>query len=69
MNPYIDEDLATLAEHARRFASGRVAPGFLERDDTRVLDRTPKASGSSGAMKPSCQKPSAARGWAVWRPA
>jgi cyclohexanecarboxyl-CoA dehydrogenase len=39
MNPYIDEDLATLAEHARRFASGRVAPGFLERDDTRVLDR------------------------------
>ena len=23
MNPYIDEDLATLAEHARRFASGR----------------------------------------------
>ncbi|HPU54112.1 MAG TPA: cyclohexanecarboxyl-CoA dehydrogenase [Burkholderiaceae bacterium] len=40
MNPYIDEDLATLAEHARRFASGRVAPGFLERDDTRVLDRT-----------------------------
>ncbi|MFT3720477.1 cyclohexanecarboxyl-CoA dehydrogenase [Pseudorhodoferax sp.] len=40
MNPYIDEDLAALAEHARRFAEGRVAPGFLARDDTRVLDRT-----------------------------
>ncbi|MEG1455284.1 MAG: acyl-CoA dehydrogenase family protein, partial [Comamonas sp.] len=39
MNPYIDEDLRTLAEHARRFATGRVAPGFLERDQTRVLDR------------------------------
>ena len=39
MNPYIDEDLAALAEHARRFATGRVAPGFLERDQTRVLDR------------------------------
>ncbi len=40
MNPYIDEDLAALAEHARRFADGRIAPGFLERDQTRVLDRT-----------------------------
>ena len=39
MNPYIDDDLATLAEHVRRFATGRVAPGFLERDKTRVLDR------------------------------
>ena len=39
MNPYIDDDLATLGEHARRFALGRVAPGFLERDKTRVLDR------------------------------
>ena len=39
MNPYIDEDLATLGEHARRFAQGRVAPGFQERDQTRVLDR------------------------------
>ncbi len=39
MNPYIDDDLQTLAEHARRFAEGRVAPGFQERDHTRVLDR------------------------------
>lgn len=39
MNPYIDEDLAMLAEQARRFATERVAPGFLERDQIRVLDR------------------------------
>lgn len=39
-SPYIDEDLQAIAEHARRFAEQRVAPGFLERDDTRVLDRT-----------------------------
>lgn len=39
MNPYIDEDLVALGEHARRFAQGRVAPGFMERDQTRVLDR------------------------------
>ena len=39
MNPYFDEDLMALGEHARRFAKGRVAPGFLERDKTRVLDR------------------------------
>ena len=38
-NPYIDEDLQTLAEHARRFAEGRVAPGFLERDKSRLFDR------------------------------
>jgi cyclohexanecarboxyl-CoA dehydrogenase len=40
MNPYIDEDLQTLGEHVRRFATERVAPGFLERDQTRVLERT-----------------------------
>lgn len=39
MNPYLDDDLMALAGHARRFATERVAPGFLERDDTRVLDR------------------------------
>ena len=38
-NPYIDEDLQALAEHARRFAQEKVAPGFLERDKTRVFDR------------------------------
>ena len=39
MNPYLDEDLVTLGDHARRFASERIAPGFQERDQTRVLDR------------------------------
>ncbi|MBP0618999.1 cyclohexanecarboxyl-CoA dehydrogenase [Cupriavidus consociatus] len=39
MNPYLDEDLSALAEHARRFADARVAPGYLERDRSRVLDR------------------------------
>ena len=38
-NPYIDDDLQALAETARRFAQERVAPGFQERDQTRVLDR------------------------------
>jgi len=39
MNPYIDEDLAALSEQARRFAADKVAPGYLERDKIRVLDR------------------------------
>ena len=38
-NPYIDDDLVELKGHVRRFASDRIAPGFLERDQTRVLDR------------------------------
>jgi len=40
LNPYLDDDLMALGEHARRFARDVVAPGFLERDTTRVLDRT-----------------------------
>ena len=40
MNPYLDDDLVALGEHARRFATERVAPGYLARDTTRVLDRT-----------------------------
>lgn len=39
MNPYLDEELSALAEHTRRFATDRIAPGFLERDTTCVLDR------------------------------
>lgn len=53
MNPYIDEDLQVLAEHARRFATDRVAPGFLERDQTRVLDRTlMREMGAMGFIAP-----------------
>ncbi len=39
MNPYLDDDLTVLGEHVRRFATQRIAPGFQERDRTRVLDR------------------------------
>lgn len=38
-NPYITEDLQALADTVRRFAQERVAPGFLERDRSRTLDR------------------------------
>ena len=48
MNPYLDEDLITLGDHARRFATDRIAPGFLERDKTRELERRLQ-SGGSGA--------------------
>ena len=52
-NPYIDEDLQAIAEHARRFATQQVAPGFLERDRTRVLDRgLMRAMGELGFIAP-----------------
>ena len=39
MNPYLDEDLMAVSQYARQFAQDIIAPGFLERDKTRVLDR------------------------------
>ena len=39
MNPYFDEDLMAVSQYARQFARDIIAPGFLERDKTRVLDR------------------------------
>ena len=39
LNPYLDDDLVALADQVRRFATDRIAPGFQERDRTRVLDR------------------------------
>lgn len=39
MNPYLDDDLISLAGHARRYAADRIAPGFQARDKTRLLDR------------------------------
>ena len=39
MNPYLNQDLVSLADQVRRFATDRIAPGFQERDRTRVLDR------------------------------
>ena len=38
-NPYINDDLQALAETVKRFAEERVAPGFIERDSSRELDR------------------------------
>lgn len=65
-NAYVDGELLELAEMARRFAQERVAPGFVDRDTNRVLDRAiseemgslgliapelPVASGGQGATK------------------
>ncbi len=53
MNPYFDDELRALAEHARRFATERIAPGFQERDRTRVLDRElMRAMGELGFIAP-----------------
>ena len=53
MNPYLDDDLQALAEQARRFATDRIAPGFQERDRTRVLDRAlMKEMGAMGFIAP-----------------
>ncbi len=53
MNPYIDDSLALLAEQAGRFAKEQVAPGFLERDKTRVLDRgLMRSMGEMGFIAP-----------------
>jgi cyclohexanecarboxyl-CoA dehydrogenase len=53
MNPYLDDELVAIADQARRFAGARVAPGFQERDRTRVLDRgLMRAMGELGFIAP-----------------
>jgi cyclohexanecarboxyl-CoA dehydrogenase len=53
MNPYLDDALNTLADQTRRFATDRVAPGFLERDRTRTLDRAlMREMGQMGLIAP-----------------
>ena len=53
MNPYLDDDLNALSDQVRRFASDRIAPGFQERDRTRVLDRAiMKEMGTMGFIAP-----------------
>jgi cyclohexanecarboxyl-CoA dehydrogenase len=53
VNPYLDEDLVALGEQARRFATEQIAPGFAERDRTRVLDRRlMRAMGELGFIAP-----------------
>ncbi len=52
-NPYLDDDLVALADQAQKFAATRVAPGYLERDRTRVLDRqNMKEMGALGFIAP-----------------
>lgn len=52
-NPYITEDLEFLAETAEKFAQKYVAPGFLERDQSRVFDRDlVKKMGEMGFIAP-----------------
>lgn len=52
-NPYLDDELQAIGEQARRFASARVAPGYRERDATRVLDRTlMREMGALGLIAP-----------------
>jgi cyclohexanecarboxyl-CoA dehydrogenase len=53
MNPYLDDDLIAIGDQARRFATEQVAPGFQERDRTRVLDRAlMRAMGALGFIAP-----------------
>jgi hypothetical protein len=53
MNPYLDDDLQTLARARPALRHRRIAPGFLERDDTRVLDRAlMKEMGEMGFIAP-----------------
>jgi cyclohexanecarboxyl-CoA dehydrogenase len=66
MNPYLDDDLVTLADHVRRFASERVAPGFQERDQTRVLDRTlMREMGALGFIAPELPEQFGGQGMSV----
>ena len=53
LTPYLDDDLVALAEMTARFAEERVAPGYVERDATRVLDRAISAEmGELGLIAP-----------------
>ncbi|MGX9608887.1 MULTISPECIES: cyclohexanecarboxyl-CoA dehydrogenase [Acinetobacter] len=52
-NPYISEDLEFLAETVEKFAQKYIAPGFLERDQSRVFDRElVKKMGEMGFIAP-----------------
>ncbi len=63
MNPYLDDELVALAGHVRRFASERIAPGFQERDRTRVLDRQlMREMGAMGFIAPELPQPVGGQG-------
>jgi cyclohexanecarboxyl-CoA dehydrogenase len=62
-NPYVDGDLADLAMVVARFAQDRVAPGYVERDSTRVLDRALAAEmGELGLIAPELPEPFGGQG-------
>ena len=63
MNPYLDAELLALGEHARRFAAARIAPGYEERDRTRVLDRAlMREMGALGFIAPELPEASGGQG-------
>ncbi len=65
-NPYVDDDLVALGEMVERFAAERIAPGFTERDRTRVLDPALMAEmGQLGLIAP--ELPEAVGGQAASR--
>ncbi len=52
-SPYLNDELVALGEVAGRFADERIAPGYTERDRTRVLDRALMAEmGALGLIAP-----------------
>ncbi|WP_180077882.1 cyclohexanecarboxyl-CoA dehydrogenase [Acinetobacter sp. YH12208] len=52
-NPYITEELEFLAETVEKFAQKYIAPGFLERDQSRIFDRDlVKKMGEMGFIAP-----------------
>ncbi|MCK4081427.1 MULTISPECIES: cyclohexanecarboxyl-CoA dehydrogenase [Acinetobacter] len=52
-NPYNTEELEFLAETAEKFAQKYIAPGFLERDQSRIFDRDlVKKMGEMGFIAP-----------------
>nr|WP_174505982.1 cyclohexanecarboxyl-CoA dehydrogenase [Acinetobacter sp. Marseille-Q1620] len=52
-NPYLTEELEFLAETADKFAQKHIAPGFLERDQSRIFDRDlVKKMGEMGFIAP-----------------
>ena len=52
-NPYITEDLEFLAETVEKFAQKYIAPGYLERDQSRIFDRDlVKKMGEMGFIAP-----------------
>ena len=66
-NPYITEDLELLAETAEKFAQKYVAPGFLERDQSRVFDRDLVKNGEMGFIAPNSLNNTVVRVWADWQ--